>query len=310
MKYIKLKSKDPYFNLACEEYVFSNLNDGDYLILWKSKNAVVIGKNQNPYAEIDMKAAENFNVDIARRATGGGTVYQDEGNLNYSFIIQPESDFDCMNYVTEALKKLGIKAVLSGRNDIEIEGKKISGTAQRERNGKLMVHGTLLIDSDLDRLNLLLTPDELKLKSKGIESVRSRVCNIREYRAVTENEIVQVLTAGMDEYIVSESETVNIREISEKYASWEFIFGTSPEFEYVKKLQLNCGIVEFGAEIKQGRIVSCKFSGDYLGLKDAEEIADGLAGCRFTKEEIDRVLSHYDIWLYFDNTTKEDLTVI
>ena len=183
MKLLILKSKDPYLNLAIEEYLFRNTTD-DIFMLWQNEPTVVIGKNQNVYAEINREYTKEHNIKIARRITGGGAVYHDLGNVNYTFISSRNKEGIDFKYFTapiiDALKAIGVNAELSGRNDITVNCKKISGNAQYSTDTRTLHHGTLLFDSDLSVLSSALNVDEEKIRSKAISSTRSRVINIKD----------------------------------------------------------------------------------------------------------------------------------
>ena len=182
MKFLILDSRDPYFNLAVEEYLFLHEAD-DVFMLWQNENTVVVGKNQNAYAEIKMDVVRERGIKISRRITGGGAVYHDLGNVNYSFIStrREGADIDFKYFtepIIEALASMGIKAELSGRNDLEWEGKKISGSAQYRAGGRLLHHGTLLFDTDVDAMNAVLRADREKLAARAVASHKGRVENL------------------------------------------------------------------------------------------------------------------------------------
>ena len=182
MKFLRLNTTDPYYNLAVEEYLFRHATE-DVFMLWQNEPCVVIGKNQNAYAEINMDVARRDGIAVVRRITGGGAVYHDDGNVNYTFIAASgNASLDFSRFcapIIDALCEVGVTAALSGRNDLTVDGKKISGNAQHSANGKTLHHGTLLFDSDLEKLSSVLHVDEEKLRAKSIRSVRSRVINLK-----------------------------------------------------------------------------------------------------------------------------------
>ena len=186
LHYLETGSTEPEFNLAFEEYVLENKREGDWLILWQNESSVIIGLNQNVSEEVDEAYVSSHGIRVVRRMTGGGAVYHDLGNLNYSFITEAGNTAELSMQalarpVCSALRSLGLRAELSGRNDICIDGRKVSGTAQRLSGGRVLHHGTLLFDTDADALASAHRPRADKFESKAAKSVRSRTCNIRDF---------------------------------------------------------------------------------------------------------------------------------
>ena len=186
VRYLETGSTDPAYNLAFEEYVLTHRRDGAYLLLWQNDNTIVVGRNQNTAQEIDRAFVEQHHIRVVRRGTGGGAVYHDMGNLNYSFITDAgDAERMAMERFTRpivaALQGLGLQAEASGRNDILVEGRKVSGTAQRLTDGRILHHGTLLFDSRPEMVAGALRADPAKFRSKGAKSVRSRIGNIRDF---------------------------------------------------------------------------------------------------------------------------------
>ena len=184
--YFETQSTDPAYNLAFEEYILTHFREGNILILWQNENAVIIGRNQNTEEEINKSFVDAHDIHVIRRNTGGGAVYHDLGNLNYSFIADADSVDRAatqlfISPVVNALKDLDLNASFSGRNDILISDRKISGTAQQLSKGRLLLHGTLLFDSNPEMISGALNPDPTKFQSKSVKSVRSRVGNIRSF---------------------------------------------------------------------------------------------------------------------------------
>jgi len=235
--YIGTGSTDPYYNLAFEEHIFESRREGTYVLLWQNDNAVIIGRNQNAEAEIDSAFAEKHGTRLVRRNTGGGAVYHDLGNLNYSIITDgsdAEDSAACTQLIVDALRSLGLDAQASGRNDILAGGKKISGTASRMSRGRMLFHGTLLFDSDLGRMAGVLTPGPEKFRGKAVKSVSGRVGNIRPMLAnrMTLEEFWErikaaLLPAPFTALELNEKDLAEVRSLMErKYLSPEWNFGS------------------------------------------------------------------------------------
>lgn len=324
MKYLINNSNNPYYNLAFEEYCFKNLPRGEkYLFFYINKPAIIIGKNQNTLEEINKKYVDEKDIKVVRRITGGGAVYHDLGNLNFSIIDEEKSedkiDFKTYNEsVIKALKLLGVKADLSGRNDILIDGKKISGIAQSNWNNRILNHGTLMFDVNLEDMVKSLHVNEDKLISKGIKSIRSRVTNIKEYledkdldvyelRDILTDTIFQVEGIEKEEYILSEEELKGIEKLYEdKYNSWEWNYGESPKAEYKNYKKFPAGAIDIRFDLIEGRMKNISIYGDFFGAKDTKEIIELLDGKKYEEKEIRRVLNDVDIKDYFGNITMED----
>lgn len=316
MKFLILKTNDPTVNLATEEYLF-NTTDDDLFMLWQNEPTVVIGKNQNAYAELNMDYIKNNNIHIVRRITGGGAVYHDLGNLNYTFISAKKGslgiDFEYFTRpIIEALASLGLNAELSGRNDILIDGKKISGNAQHTNKNKVLHHGTLLFDSDLSVLSNALKVDEEKIKAKAIKSVRSRVTNIKEYLNELEiSNFIAVIEKYLNEKYSPERITApteeEISEYLNKYRSEEWVF---PDSDYIsaytvtKKRRYPFGTVEIQFDMKNDLIRKIKIYGDFFGVKDIKELEAYLENTR--EEEIEKKLSSISVGDYIFGMTHED----
>ena len=275
LKYIENVSLDVYFNLALEEYIFSHLKDDTYLLLWENDRSIVLGKNQNVFEEIDIKAVEEMGIKVARRITGGGTVFHDQGNLNYSFITDYDpnllTDYDkFLNLVISALTSLGIHAAKRGTSDIAIDGKKISGSAQTTKAGRVLHHGTLLFDADLSMLNDLLKPAE-GIVSKSVKSQRSVVTNIKEYiddkTMITVDFKTLLLNAlfpeGVQKFNLSEEHLDGIWELVEnKYSGWQWNYGASPKFYFKKESKIRNGAVNIKLDVEKGIVTTCEITAD------------------------------------------------
>ncbi len=312
---------DPYFNLAAEEYLL-NTADEDVFMLWRDEASVIIGKNQNAYAELDVDYVENNNVKVVRRLTGGGAVFHDLGNVNFTFITSGESSV--LNFekftkpVVDAIKALGCSNVfLSGRNDIMIDNQKISGNAQTSQNGKTLHHGTLLYSSDLSRLAKALRVDEEKIKSKGIKSVRNRVGNIKEILKTDLDvqsfmEYVEKYVSGQYGRQIRSFSLAQIQDIQrladEKYSTWEWNFGRSKEYVADKKKRYDFGSVCVSLTAEKGLIKDIKITGDFFGVKDIFDVENSLLGCRLSKNDLVLALDDMSFSFneYISGMTKND----
>lgn len=303
---------DPAYNLACEEYLFSQ-TALDIAILWRNGPSVIIGRNQDTYAEADRGYAESEGIRVIRRITGGGAVFHDLGNLNYTFITGSGSGIDFQRFcapAVEFLRGLGLDASLSGRNDILVSGRKVSGSAQTWRGGRILHHGTLLYSADLSKLSNVLKVRPEKLKSKGISSVVSRVANISCF---LENappvELFTLMlkdTLGMEPYKLSKEDIEKIERLkNEKYDTDEWTWGKAFPMSFTKKIECPAGHLESGLDINQGKIVSARFTGDFFG--DAQIAEQTLIGCAYTPEAVRSVFDDEVIGQCFAGFTWEQL---
>lgn len=322
MRYLINKSTDPYFNLALDEYAMKHIDiDEDFFFLWQNEPAVIIGKNQNTAEEVNQSFIDEKGIKVARRVSGGGAVYHDLGNLNFTFIINVD-DPGKVNYkkyvqpIIDALKEMGVEAKASGRNDILIDGLKISGNAQRMANGKLMHHGTLLYDVDIRDMvkSLNVAPD--KIISKGVKSVRSRVTNIKEHLPNSvdifdfwDSLQYYLSNKGQDKEIVLTDEDIAKIEFEavNRFGTWDWIYGASPEFDLENSKRFNGGEVNIKLNVENGHIKNIRFLGDYLGLKDVNTIEERLKNVRFNRADVEAVLNDYDLKIYFGGITKDEI---
>jgi lipoate-protein ligase A len=306
MKFLMLKTTDPHYNLAVEEYLFLH-SETDVFMLWQNDRTVVIGKNQNAYAEFDVDYAKEQGIRIARRITGGGAVYHDMGNLNYTYIStkkgQGEIDFATFCApIIDFLRSLGVEATLSGRNDLLVGDKKISGNAQHSANGRVLHHGTLLYDSDMSVLSSVLRADPEKLKTKAIRSVSSRVMNLKEVLPLGGG-IAELADRIMSEIIQNQGgelaevpENAEIEALAKRNASEEWLFPKRAylsEYSLTKKRRYPFGSVEITLQMSGDRIENAYISGDFFGNEPVSEIEALIKGA--SRAEATSRLEKFDV---------------
>ena len=298
MKLLILKTTNPYYNLAVEEYLFSYSNE-DVFMLWQNEPTVVIGKNQNVYAEINMDYLKENNIHIARRITGGGAVYHDLGNVNYTFISSKNNRCEInFEYYTkpiiEALQKLGIDAKLSGRNDLVVDEKKFSGSAQHAKGNRVLHHGTLLFNSNLDVLTNVLNVDEEKIKSKAIKSTRSRVTNLKDILNInlTSDEFISYISSYIIDCFSPEISNVpenqEIISLTNRNQSHDWLFPNNKLvsiYSTRKKIRYPFGIVDICAHMSNEIISDISISGDYFGVSDTKDLEKILKGSSISNIE-------------------------
>ena len=321
MRYLKNPSTNPYYNMAFDEYCLESLPiDEPVFFLWQNRPAVIVGFNQEVKTEVNLDYLKENGIDLVRRVTGGGAVYHDLENLNYTIVGRSEDlERDYPEYASllaKALQTLGVPATLSGRNDILVEGRKVSGFAKRVCKNRLMVHGTLMYNVDVDVLTHVLNPSTTKLQSKGIASVRSRVANLCDY--LPEIPDIQTFSQRLEEilsnnytdteYQLTETDLANIQRLTDKkFATWEWNYGRSPKATLVHSARLACGTVEIHLTLAENRIASCRFGGDFLGNLPASDVEKALTGIPYEINEIRKCLSKIEISRYFDRVSVDDL---
>ena len=316
-RYLETGSTDPYFNLAYEEYVLAHRTKGSYLILWQNDNTIVIGQNQNALAEVNRAFVTEHGIHVVRRMTGGGAVYHDLGNLNYSFISDCDNSFGKIfsGTVVNALRNLGLDAKESGRNDITVGDRKLSGTAQRLLQGRILHHGTLLFDSDLERMAEALKVDPEKFKSKHTKSVRSRVGNIRpllkedmDLDAFKEYLKAALTDRGFIPDTLTAEELSAIQTLRDtKYVTEAWTWGSAMPSSFSNKRWFPGGCLEIHADIIENRIHSLRFYGDYLSLCTQEELSAALEGCPYYVDSVNAILERFDLVPLFGGVTTENI---
>ena len=320
--YIEVSTTDPAFNLALEEYVFEKMpRDREYFLTWRNDNAIIIGRHQNTAAEINDEFVKEKNIKVVRRLSGGGAVYHDLGNLNFTFIVdaQPGQKVDLRKFcqpIADTLCALGAKAEVDGRNDILIDGMKVSGNAQYVRQGRVMHHGTILFDSDMNVLSQALRPDPAKALAKGVKSVRSRVTNVRQclMQDMTIEEFsntlsVSLMTGGFEKYELTEADIAAVKEIQNKrYDQWEWNYGFCEIGALIRKRRIEgCGTVEAHITLKNDLISGIAFHGDYFSTLPPEELADLFVGLPLIEGALRTALEGHRAGDYMTGLEDEDL---
>ena len=317
--YLETHSQNPYYNLAFEEYVLCHRTQGDYLLLWQNDNTIVVGRNQNTEAEINRAFVEAHHINVVRRGTGGGAVYHDLGNLNYSFITDVGDDGISIRRFTEpvvaALRSLGLNAEASGRNDILVEGRKVSGTAQRRHGNRILHHGTLLFDADPGMVAGALNVDPEKFRSKSTQSVRARIGNIRDFLPVDMDlpafwsYLKATLSDGaLTPDALTPDELAEVDRLKrEKYDTWEWNYGRSPKFDVSRKRYWPGGGLEARLAVADGCITDIRFYGDFLAVRGMDDLLAQLRGVPFRPDALRPVLEAAPLTELFGAITADEI---
>lgn len=292
---IESNSNNPWYNLALEEYLFNTINtDIVILYLWQNNNTVVIGRNQNAWKECNYEKLENDGGKLARRLSGGGAVYHDLGNLNFTFIMH-KNNYNMekqLSVLKNSLKYFNINAEFSGRNDMLIDGKKFSGHAYYFKDNKAYHHGTLLVNSDLEKLSVYLNPSKKKIESKGVDSVRSRVTNIADIdKDISIYRLANALKRSFEDsygtiskYNVYDDNNLDILKLQEKYSSWDWIYGKSPRFDISFSERFTWGEIEIALSLENGSINDIQVYTDAMDTELFENFSSGFIGSKMNKE--------------------------
>lgn len=298
---INLKNTNPFFCLATEEYLLKNFSD-DIFMLWQCENTIVVGKHQNALAEINYRFVRENDITVARRISGGGTVYHDAGNVNFAFIknVKSPAEISFKQFtrpVVDTLSKLGLKATTSGRNDLLINGYKISGNAEHVYKNRVLHHGTLLFNSDLENLGQAIKVVSGKYESKAVKSNRSKVANISSFleKEMKIEKFIRFMIETQLEnkqntfYEITKADTEKIQELAiEKFATRDWNFGYSPKYTFNNNSEIDGKTLSIMLEVKKGIITDCSFTGDFFATNNTEK-AQKLIGCKHQFEAIEGV---------------------
>ena len=293
MLYLESPTRDPYFNLALEEYLFEELGRSrPCFMLWQNDNTIVVGKYQNTAEEINQAFVDAHHIRVARRLSGGGAVYHDKGNLNFTFVVDQGSN-PAFNFkifvqpVVEALARFGVHAEFTGRNDLTIDGMKFSGNAQYARHGRLLHHGCIMLDSNLTSVADALRVKEAKFASKAVKSVRSRVTTINAHAPAPISmadfkgalRACAMASGELEPYALTEADVLAVQKLrDEKYATWAWNYGFSPPYDMVRERKFPAGLVTTHLSAEGGKIKAVRLYGDFFGSGELGELESAMAG--------------------------------
>lgn len=310
MRFVVNTCTDPHWNMAHDEFLLEGLS-GTVFCLWQNAPAVIIGLNQSAYAEVNLPYLEAHGIKLARRVTGGGAVYHDLGNLNYSIAGPAKEVEQYYDLMADSLRRLGLPAQRTGRNDIMVDGLKCSGWAKRLSKDRMMIHGTLMWDVDLEALTEALAVPGSKLSAAGIASVRSRVINLKpllpQFGSIDEfrDALHGILAEEDTEIRLTDTQKAQIdKEAATKFRSWDWIYGHSPATSFESTCKFTCGTVTARYTLKHGVFEELEFRGDFIGSKQAQELSGRLIG-----QKPEAILQE-KVWEYFDGVTPEEFLSI
>jgi lipoate-protein ligase A len=321
IKYINYLGQDAYTNIAMDAWLLRNLKaDEPVFALWRNKRAVIVGRNQNTFAEVNQDYIDSHDVQVVRRVSGGGAVYHDLGNICFTFFV-PVASSAHVNFhqfvkpMYDALQSLGIDAQITGRNDLEIQGKKISGNAQRYAGGYLMHHGTLLWDTDVEAMIRSLNVSDEKFVSKAAKSVRARVGNIKDFAPDLDLDLFieklkyYLTNQGQDgEIILTDEQLADIKKTrDEQFSTWDWNYGKSPKFTFTSHEKFAGGSMDVQADVENGLIKDINFVGDFLGVRDWRDIKEQFLGVKFESNRILEILEKNKDGQYFGTISTKEL---
>ena len=322
MLLIDSPSNNAYFNIASEEYLLHRFPEEDLFLLYVNAPSIIVGKFQNTLAEINLDYVREKDIKVVRRMSGGGTVYHDLGNLNFSFhTLLGQNDFGDFSFFTRPvlnmLNGLGVPAILQGRNDLLVDGKKFSGNAKLARHGKMIQHGTILLDSEMEVLGEALKVNPLKFIDKAIKSNRSRVTNLISYlpKETTTIDLKKMLTEEImknnpaaERYELTEEDLQSIQQLmDEKYETWDWNFGFSPNYNFQKAIKVPAGFIEVHLDVVHGIIEKAKIFGDFFASKPIEELEEQLLGQKHEVAALEKLFSEIDLTEFFGKVTLEEV---
>ena len=322
MLLINSPSHNAYFNIASEEYLLKKFTTEDIFLLYVNAPSIIVGKFQNTLAEINLEYVKEKNINVVRRMSGGGTVYHDLGNLNFSFhTLLGQHDFMDFSIFTKPVLKvlndLGVPAVLEGRNDLLVDGKKFSGNAKLARHGKMIQHGTLLLNSEMEVLGEALKINPLKFIDKATKSNRSRVTNLIEYlpKETTTAQLKDWLAKEIMQnnpnaewYEFTDEDLEGIENLmKEKYETWDWNFGFSPNYNFKKAIKVPAGFIEIHLDVVKGTIEKAKIFGDFFASEPIEILEEKLVGEKHETAHLEKLFSTLDLTAFFGKVSKEEI---
>ena len=324
MLLINSLSQNAYFNIASEEYLLHRFPTEDIFLLYVNAPSIIVGKFQNTLAEINLDYVEEKGIKVVRRMSGGGAVYHDLGNLNFSFhTLLGQNDFGDFSFFTKPvlnmLNTLGVPAELKGRNDLLVDGKKFSGNAKLARHGKMIQHGTILLNSEMEVLGEALKVNPLKFIDKATKSNRGRVTNLIDYlpKETTTETLKELLTAEIiknnpeaKRYQLSLEDLAGIEQLmEEKYETWDWNFGFSPQYNFKKAIKIPAGFIEVHLDVVHGIIEKAKIFGDFFASMPIEDLEEQLIGKKHQTTDLENLFTSIDLTLFFGKVTAEEILV-